>query len=45
MSDPGVIEIRKALDKADAIVEKAVDKVAAQDMKAAAEEAEAEEEA
>jgi len=45
VSDPGVIEIRKALDKADAIVEKAVDKVAAQDMKAAAEEAEAEEEA
>ena len=33
------------LDKADAIVEKAVDKVAAEDMKAAAKEAEAEEEA
>jgi len=45
VSDPGVVEIRKALDKADAIVEKAVDKVAAEDMKAAAEEAEAEEEA
>ena len=45
VSDPGVIEIRKALDKADRIVEKAVDKVAAEDMKAAAQEAEAEEEA
>ena len=44
VSDPGVVEIRKALDKADAIVEKAVDKVAAEDMKAAAKEAEAEEE-
>jgi len=36
VSDPGAIEIRKALDKADAIVEKAVDKVAADDIKAAA---------
>ncbi len=45
VSDPGVIEIRRALDKADAIVEKAVDKVAAEDMKAAAKEAEAEAEA
>jgi uncharacterized membrane protein len=45
VSDPGVVEIRKALDKADAIVEKAVDKVAAEDMKAAAKEAEAEEQA
>jgi uncharacterized membrane protein len=42
VSDPGVVEIRKALDKADAIVERAVDKVAAEDMKAAAKEAEAE---
>ena len=41
VSDPGVIEIRKALDRADAIVERAVDKVAAEDMKAAAKEAEA----
>jgi uncharacterized membrane protein len=41
VSDPGVVEIRKALDKADGIVERAVDKVAAEDMKAAAKEAEA----
>jgi len=40
VSDPGVLEIRKALDLADAIVERAVDKVAAEDMKAAAKEAE-----
>jgi uncharacterized membrane protein len=40
VSDPGAVEIRKALDKADAVVEKAVDKVAAEDMKAAAKEAE-----
>jgi uncharacterized membrane protein len=40
VSDPGVVEIRKALDLADAIVERAVDKVAAEDMKAAAKEAE-----
>jgi len=40
VSDPGAIEIRKALEKADAIVEKAVDKVAAQDIKAAAKESE-----
>jgi len=33
------VEIRKALDKADAVVEKAVDKVAADDIKAAAREA------
>jgi uncharacterized membrane protein len=38
VSDPGAIEIRKALDKADAIVEKAVDKVTADDIKAAARE-------
>jgi len=41
VSDPGAVEIRKALDKADAIVEKAVDKVAADDIKAAADSAEA----
>jgi uncharacterized membrane protein len=39
VSDPGVVEIRKALDKADRIVEKAVDKAAAEDIKAAAKEA------
>jgi uncharacterized membrane protein len=39
VSDPGAVQIRKALDKADAIVEKAVDKVAADDIKAAAKEA------
>jgi uncharacterized membrane protein len=38
VSDPGAIEIRKALDKADAIVEKAVDNVTANDIKAAAHE-------
>ena len=38
VSDPGAVEIRKALDKADAIVEAAVDKVVAHDIKAAAEE-------
>ena len=38
VSDPGAIEIRKAFDKADAIVEKAVDKVTADDIKAAAKE-------
>jgi uncharacterized membrane protein len=38
VSDPGAIELRKALDKADAIVEKAVDKVTADDIKAAARE-------
>jgi uncharacterized membrane protein len=41
VSDPGAIEIRKALAKADAIVEKAIDKVEADDIKAAANEAEA----
>lgn len=45
VSDPGVLKIRKALDKADAIVESAVDDVIAQDVKAAAKEAEAEEKA
>jgi len=39
VSDPGAIEIRKAFEKADAIVERAVDKVAADDIKAAAKEA------
>jgi uncharacterized membrane protein len=42
VSDPGVVEIRKALAKANRIVESAVDDVAAADMKAAAKEAEAE---
>lgn len=42
VSDPGVVEIRKALDKANRIVESAVDKVEAEDLKAAAKEAEAE---
>jgi uncharacterized membrane protein len=41
VSDPGAVEIRKALEKADAIVEKAIDKVAADDIKAAAAETEA----
>ncbi len=41
VSDPGAVELRKALDKADHIVEKAVDKVAADDIKAAAAEADA----
>ena len=40
VSDPGVIEIRKALDKANRIVEKAVDDVLADDIKAAAKESE-----
>jgi uncharacterized membrane protein len=43
VSDPGAVEIRKALDKADAIVEKAVDKVTADDIKAAAQEAQSSE--
>ena len=42
VSDPGAIEIRKALDKADAIVEKAIDKVEADEIKAAADAAKAE---
>ena len=41
VSDPGVVEIRKALDKANRIVEKAVDNVVADDIKAAAKESEA----
>jgi uncharacterized membrane protein len=40
VSDPGVVEIRKALARADAIVESAVDDVVAHDIKAAAREAE-----
>jgi uncharacterized membrane protein len=39
VSDPGVVEVRKALAKADAIVEGAIDKVEAADIKAAAKEA------
>ncbi len=42
VADPGVVEIRKALATADAIVEGAVDRVAAADIKAAAKEAESE---
>ncbi|HEY7857217.1 MAG TPA: DUF1269 domain-containing protein [Candidatus Nanopelagicales bacterium] len=42
VSNPAAEKIRKALDKADAIVEKALDKAAADDIKAAAAEAEAE---
>ena len=37
VSDPGAVEIRAALDKATAIVEKAIDNVTANDIKAAAE--------
>ena len=44
VSDPGAVEIRKALALADAIVESAVDDVLARDIKAAAKEAEAESE-
>jgi uncharacterized membrane protein len=42
VSDPGAVEIRKALAAADAIVAAAIDDVAARDIKAAAKEAEAE---
>ena len=38
VSDPGVVEVREALARADAIVEGAIDKVEARDIKAAAEE-------
>ncbi len=41
VSDPGAVELRKALDKANRVVEHAIDKVAAEDMKAAAKQAEA----
>ncbi len=40
VSDPGAVEIRKALERADAIVESAVDDVVARDIKAAAKDAE-----
>ena len=39
VSDPGAVRIRKALERADAIVESAIDKVEADDIKAAAKEA------
>jgi uncharacterized membrane protein len=42
VSDPGAVEIRKALSAANAIVESTVDSVAAKDIKAAAKESEAE---
>jgi uncharacterized membrane protein len=45
VSDPGAVEIRKALEAADAIVTAAVDDVLARDIKAAAKEAKAEAEA
>ena len=45
VSDPAVVEIRKALDKANRVVESAVDNVVAADIKAAAKEAEADEKA
>jgi len=45
VSDPGAVEIRKALEKANRVVEHAVDKVVADDIKAAAKEIEAEEKA
>jgi uncharacterized membrane protein len=42
VSDPGAVEIRKALARANAIVESAIDDVLAKDIKAAAKEVEAE---
>ncbi|MFN8157438.1 MAG: DUF1269 domain-containing protein [Candidatus Nanopelagicales bacterium] len=42
VSDPGEIRIRKALEKADRVVEKAVDKTVADDLKAAAKATDAE---
>jgi uncharacterized membrane protein len=39
VSDPGTVKIREALERADAIVQSAVDKVEADDIKAAAKEA------
>ena len=39
VSDPAAVKIRKALERADAIVESAIDKVEADDIKAAAKEA------
>jgi uncharacterized membrane protein len=44
VSDPGVLEIREALAKANSIVESSVDKVAAADIRAAAKESQATEE-
>ena len=41
VSDPGAVKIRAALDRADHIVESAIDKVEADDIKAAAKEAQA----
>ena len=41
VSDPGEVEIRKALDKADKIVEGAIEDVVAKDIKAAAKDADA----
>jgi uncharacterized membrane protein len=43
VSDPGAVEIRKALEKANRVVEHAVDKVVADDIKAAAKEVEEQE--
>ena len=40
VSDPGAVKIRKALELADSIVESTIDKVEADDIKAAAKEAE-----
>ncbi|MFN8167787.1 MAG: DUF1269 domain-containing protein [Candidatus Nanopelagicales bacterium] len=45
VSDPGAVEIRKALEKANGIVERSLDSVAAKDIKAAAKEAEKDAEA
>lgn len=42
VSDPAVVELRKALDRADAIVESAVDRVIADELRAAAKEADEE---
>ncbi len=42
VSDPGAVKIREALARADAIVDRAIDDVVAKDIKAAAKEAEAE---
>ncbi len=45
VSDPGAVEIRNALARADAIVESAIDDVTAKDIKAIAKESKAEEKA
>ncbi len=45
VSDPGAVKIREALARADAIVERTIDKVAAEDIKAAAKEEAAQEKA